>query len=109
MQDTQSFTHREILAVLSGTVVGLFLAALDQTITAAALPVIGRDLGGAEHLSWVVAAYLLTSTAATPIYGKLSDLYGRKLMLQVAIVIFLAASILCGVATTMGQLIAFRA
>ena len=65
---------------------GMFLAALDQTIVATALPHIAADLSGTEHLSWIVSSYLLTSTAATPIYGKLSDLYGRKLMLQVAIV-----------------------
>jgi EmrB/QacA subfamily drug resistance transporter len=88
---------------------GMFLAALDQTIVATALPRMSADLHGVEHLSWVVSAYLLTSTAATPIYGKLSDLYGRKIMLQIAICGFLLASILCGLANTMGQLIAFRA
>jgi EmrB/QacA subfamily drug resistance transporter len=88
---------------------GMFLSALDQTIVATALPRIAADLQGVAHLSWIVSAYLLTSTAATPIYGKLSDLYGRKLMLQVAIVIFLATSLLCGIAGSMGQLIAFRA
>jgi EmrB/QacA subfamily drug resistance transporter len=89
--------------------VGLFLAALDQTITAAALPVISRELGGAEQLSWIVAGYLLTSTAATPIYGKLSDLYGRRALLRVAITVFVLASLLCGAAQTMPQLIVARA
>lgn len=103
------FTHRETVVIITGLMLGMFLAALDQTIVATALPRISADLNGAGHLSWVVSSYLLTSTAATPIYGKLSDLYGRKLMLQVAIVIFLVTSILCGVAATMGQLIAFRA
>lgn len=103
------FTHRETLIIIAGLMLGMFLAALDQTIVATALPRISADLKGVEHLSWVVSAYLLTSTAATPIYGKLSDLYGRKIMLQVAIVIFLLTSILCGLATTMGQLITFRA
>ena len=103
------FTHRETVVIITGLMLGMFLAALDQTIVATALPRMSADLKGAEHLSWVVSAYLLTSTAATPIYGKLSDLYGRKLMLQVAIVIFLVTSILCGLATTMGQLIVFRA
>jgi EmrB/QacA subfamily drug resistance transporter len=87
----------------------LLLAALDQTIVSTALPTIVGDLGGIEHLSWVVTAYLLTSTVSGPIYGKLGDLYGRKLVLQVAIVIFLAGSALCGLSQNMGQLIAFRA
>ena len=103
------FTHRETVVIITGLMLGMFLAALDQTIVATALPRISADLRGAEHLSWIVSAYLLTSTAATPIYGKLSDLYGRKAMLQIAITIFLVTSILCGMATSMGQLIAFRA
>src|SRR5262249_57385099 len=74
-----------------------------------ALPTIVGDLGGIEHLSWVVTAYLLTSTVAAPIYGKLGDLYGRKLVLQAAIVIFLVGSALCGIAQGMSELIAFRA
>jgi len=88
---------------------GMFLAALDQTIVATALPRMASDLQGVGHLSWVVSAYLLTSTAVTPIYGKLSDLYGRKLMLQIAISLFVLTSLLCGLATTMVQLILFRA
>ncbi len=103
------FSHRETVIVLIGLMLGMFLAALDQTIVATALPRISSDLRGIEHLSWVVSAYLLTSTAATPIYGKLSDLYGRKIMLQIAITIFLLTSVLCGLATTMAQLVAFRA
>ncbi len=103
------FTHRETLVIIGGLMLGMFLAALDQTIVATALPRIASDLHGVEHLSWVVSAYLLSSTAATPIYGKLSDLYGRKIMLQIAIVIFLLTSILCALAATMGQLIGFRA
>lgn len=103
------FTHRETLVIIAGLMLGMFLAALDQTIVATALPRIASDLHGVEHLSWIVSGYLLTSTAATPIYGKLSDLYGRKIMLQIAIVIFLFTSALCALATTMGQLIAFRA
>jgi EmrB/QacA subfamily drug resistance transporter len=85
------------------------LAALDQTIVATALPRIVADLRGFNHLSWVVTAYLLTSTVTVPLYGKLSDLYGRRRLFVVAISIFLAGSALCGVAQTMGQLIAFRA
>jgi EmrB/QacA subfamily drug resistance transporter len=102
------FSHREIVVILFGLMLGMFLAALDQTIVATALPRMAADLQGVEHLSWVVSAYLLTSTAATPIYGKLSDFYGRKLMLQIAIGIFLLTSLLCGLAGTMGQLIFFR-
>jgi len=87
----------------------LLLAALDQTIVSTALPTIVGELGGIEHLSWVVTAYLLASTVVGPIYGKLGDLYGRRIVLQVAIVIFLAGSALCGLAQDMEQLIAFRA
>jgi EmrB/QacA subfamily drug resistance transporter len=87
----------------------LLLASLDQTIVSTALPTIVNELGGVEHLSWVVTAYLLASTVAGPLYGKLGDLYGRKLLLQSAIVIFLVGSVLCGVANGMGELIAFRA
>ncbi|HEY0524788.1 MAG TPA: MDR family MFS transporter, partial [Stellaceae bacterium] len=103
------FGHRDRLVILVGLMLGMFLAALDQTIIATALPRISSDLHGVEHLSWIVSSYLLTSTAATPIYGKLSDLYGRKAMLQVAIVIFLLTSALCALSATMPQLIAFRA
>src|SRR3569833_4490817 len=87
----------------------LLLASLDQTIVSTALPTIVGDLGGIEHLSWVVTAYLLASTIVTPLYGKLGDLYGRKLVLQTAIVIFLIGSALCGIAQNMTELIAFRA
>src|SRR6476469_2456317 len=87
----------------------LLLASLDQTIVSTALPTIVGDLGGIDHLSWVVTAYLLTSTVASPLYGKLGDLYGRKLVLQAAIVIFLVGSALCGLAQGMTELIAFRA
>src|SRR3954454_17018541 len=86
----------------------LLLAALDQTIVSTALPTIVGELGGIEHLSWVVTAYLLSSTVAGPLYGKLGDLYGRKTILQGAIVIFLVGSVLCGLARGMAQLIAFR-
>src|SRR5579885_150466 len=87
----------------------LLLAALDQTIVSTALPTIVGDLGGISHLSWVVTAYLLASTVTGPLYGKLGDLYGRKKVLQAAIVIFLVGSVLCGLAQSMAQLIAFRA
>src|SRR5881398_1666392 len=87
----------------------LLLASLDQTIVSTALPTIVGDLGGLAHLSWVVTAYLLASTVTGPLYGKLGDLYGRKLVLQTAIVIFLIGSALCGIAQGMTELIAFRA
>ncbi len=87
----------------------LFIASLDQTIVSTALPTIVGDLGGLQHLSWVVTAYLLASTVVGPLYGKLGDLYGRKRVLQVALVLFLVGSALCGLAQTMPQLIAFRA
>nr|WP_245687443.1 MDR family MFS transporter [Peterkaempfera griseoplana] len=87
----------------------MLLAALDQTIVSTALPTIVSDLGGLEHLSWVVTAYLLASTAATPLWGKLGDMYGRKRLFQGSIVIFLVGSALCGIAQVMGELIAFRA
>ncbi len=87
----------------------LFIASLDQTIVSTALPTIVGDLGGLQHLSWVVTAYLLASTVVGPLYGKLGDLYGRKRVLQVALVLFLIGSALCGLAQTMPQLIAFRA
>ena len=87
----------------------LLLAALDQTIVSTALPTIVGDLGGLQHLSWVVTAYLLSSTIVTPLYGKFGDLYGRKTVLQIAIVIFLIGSALCGLSQSMTELIVFRA
>lgn len=102
------FSHREILGILSGILLGMMLAALDQSIVTTALPAIAGELGGFDRLSWVVAGYLLTSTASTPIYGKLSDLYGRRSMLEIAITLFVAASVLCGLAQTMPELIAAR-
>ncbi len=95
-------------AVLSSLMLVLFLAALDSAIVATALPTIVGELGGLAHLSWVVTAYLLAQTIATPLYGKLGDLYGRKRVLQIATVIFLVGSALCGLARTLTQLILFR-
>src|SRR6478752_3335773 len=86
----------------------LLLASLDQTIVSTALPTIVGDLGGISHLSWVVTAYLLSATIVGPLYGKLGDLYGRKLVLQVAIVLFLIGSALCGLSQSMAELIGFR-
>lgn len=101
--------RRQVLVVFSGIMLGMLLAAMDQTIVATALPTITGDLGGLDHLSWVVTAYLLAETVATPVYGKLGDLYGRKRLFQSAIVVFLAGSMLSGLATSMGMLIVFRA
>src|SRR3954464_12675152 len=101
--------RRSVLLVVSGLMMVMLLASLDQTIVSTALPTIVGDLGGLEHISWVVTAYLLATTAVTPIYGKLGDLYGRKRVLQVAIVIFLLGSALCGAAQGMTELILFRA
>ena len=106
---TGRLTTRQLQLVFAGLMSGVLLAALDQTIVATALPTIVGDLGGLSHLSWVVTAYLLASTTSTPLYGKISDLYGRKTVFQAAIVIFLVGSALSGLAQSMGQLIAFRA
>ncbi|MEV8516406.1 MDR family MFS transporter [Dactylosporangium sp. NPDC051484] len=97
------------MVVLLGLMSGMFVAALDQNIVTTALPTIVSDLGGLAQLSWVVTAYLLASTVATPIYGKLGDLYGRKLLFQIAIGIFLLGSVLSGLAGSMSQMVAFRA
>jgi EmrB/QacA subfamily drug resistance transporter len=105
----QYFSHRQIIVILFGVMAGMLLFALDQGIVGTALPRIVSELGGLDKLSWVVTAYLLTSTASTPLWGKISDLYGRRLIFQVAIGIFLAGSMLAGLSQNMGQLIAFRA
>ena len=103
------FTIGRILAIYSGLMVTLLLAALDQTIVATALPRIVGDLGGITQYSWVFTAYMLTSTVTVPLYGKLGDAYGRKNLFLFAIVVFLVGSALCGLATTMTQLVVFRA
>jgi EmrB/QacA subfamily drug resistance transporter len=95
--------------IFTGLMLAMVLASLDQTIVATALPTIVGDLGGLNALAWVVTAYLLTSTISTPLYGKLGDQFGRKIVFQVAIVIFLVGSALCGTASGIGQLIAYRA
>jgi EmrB/QacA subfamily drug resistance transporter len=103
------FSHREIMHMLSGTMLGMFLGAIDQTIVATALPAMAGELHGMEYMAWVVSAYLLTSTAATPIYGKLSDLYGRRPLFITAIGIFLLGSLVGALAQNMATLIAGRA
>ncbi len=102
-------THRQILVVLSGLMTGMLLAALDQTIVSTALKQIVEDLDGLDHYTWVVTAYLLTSTATTPLYGKISDLYGRRPVFQFAIITFLVGSLLAAFSTNMNELIATRA
>ena len=100
--------RESIRAVFGALILVLLLAALDQTIVSTALPTIVGELGGVTHLSWVVTAYLLSSTIVGPLYGKFGDVHGRKIILQVAVVIFLVGSALCGLAQTMLQLILFR-
>lgn len=103
------FTHQQILRVLSGILLCIFLAAIDQTVVIPAVPAIAADLNGFQHLAWIVSAYLLTSTAATPIYGKLSDIYGRRVLLLVGLVVFAISSVLCAMAGSLGQLVVARA
>src|SRR5271166_2263425 len=102
-------THRRVLVIIGALLLGMFLAALDQTVVSTALPTIVGDLHGASHLSWVVTSYLLASTVSTPLWGKLGDQYGRKFFFQAAIVIFLIGSALSGLSQSMIELIAFRA
>ncbi|AXK34922.1 MFS transporter [Streptomyces armeniacus] len=104
-----ALSGRALWLPMGALLLGMLLAALDQTIVATALPTIVSELGGLNHLSWVVTAYLLAATAATPLWGKLGDQYGRKRLFQSAIALFLAGSALCGVAQDMPQLIGFRA
>ncbi len=100
--------RKKFLTIFAALVLAMFLAALDQTIVATALPTIAGDLGGVSHLAWVVTAYMLAATAGTPLWGKLGDLYGRKRMFQAAITIFLVGSALSGLSRNIGELIAFR-
>jgi EmrB/QacA subfamily drug resistance transporter len=102
-------THKQVMIVLPGLLMTMLLAMLDQLVVGTALPRIVGDLGGVSHLSWVVTAYILTSTITTPFYGKLGDMYGRKKLFVFAIVVFLVGSALSGLASSMDMLIAFRA
>src|SRR6201991_1465846 len=106
---TETRSQRQVLVAFGAIMLATLLSALDQTIVATALPKIVADLHGFKNLSWVVTAYLLSTTVTVPLYGKLSDLYGRRRLFVVAITIFLVGSALCGLAQSMGQLIAFRA
>jgi EmrB/QacA subfamily drug resistance transporter len=105
----KAHTHKEIMIILGGLMTGMLLAALDQTIVSTALKNIVEEFDGLNHYTWVVTAYLLTSTASTPLYGKISDIYGRRIVFQFAIVTFLIGSLLAGAAQNMEQLIATRA
>src|SRR3954464_854909 len=98
----------EIHKIFYGLMLGGFLSAVNQTIVASALPTIGRDLGDFQNLSWVIIAYLLSSTVVAPLYGKLSDIHGRRAMMLVALGLFVAGSALCAMATSMEMLIAAR-
>jgi EmrB/QacA subfamily drug resistance transporter len=104
-----NLSHRRVLIVIGALLLGMFLAALDQTIVSTALPTIVADLHDASHLAWVVVAYLLAATVSTPLWGKLGDQYGRKSFFQASIIIFLGGSALSGLSHTMSELIAFRA
>ncbi|MDL9947234.1 MDR family MFS transporter [Gordonia sp. ABSL11-1] len=106
---SEELDQRRVLSVFGGLMLAMLLAALDQTIVSTALPTIVNDLGGAEHLTWVVTAYMLATTATTPLWGKLGDLYGRRYLFIGCVVIFLVGLALCGTATSMTQLIAYRA
>jgi len=108
-QKNGPLTHREIMVVLSGLMTGMLLAALDQTIVSTALKNIVEEFNGLNHYTWVITAYLLTSTASTPLYGKISDLYGRRPVFQFAIITFLIGSFLAGASQNMTQLIFTRA
>jgi EmrB/QacA subfamily drug resistance transporter len=109
MAEVRQFTHQEILLVIRGVALAILLSALDQTIVVPAVPKMGADLHGVHHVAWIVSAYLLTGTAATPVFGKLSDIYGRRRLLQPAIVLFVAASLGCAVARNLPEMLALRA
>jgi EmrB/QacA subfamily drug resistance transporter len=108
-QQLAPLDHAAIMAIMMGIMLAMFLSALEQTIVAPALPTIGRVLGDVENLSWVVTAYLLANVVATPLFGKLSDIHGRRRMMLIAIVIFIAGSAACALAPNMPTLIAARA
>jgi len=105
----RTFTHEEILPVIRGVALCILLAALDQTIIVPAVPRMAHDLGGGHYIAWIVSAYLLTGTAATPIFGKLSDMYGRRRLMQPAIILFALASLGCVAARNFEQIIFCRA
>ena len=103
------FTHRQILTIVAGLMVAMFLAALDQTVVSTAIRTIADDLQGYDLQAWATTAFLITSTISTPLYGKLSDIYGRRPFYLFAIGVFVVGSVLCGMADSMYQLAAYRA
>src|SRR3954466_10722825 len=107
--ESGEYSHRQILTIITGLMMGMFLGALDQTIVSTAIRTISDDLNGLSVQAWVTTAYLISSTIATPIYGKLGDIYGRKKLFMFAITVFIAGSALCSFATSMYMLAAFRA
>ncbi len=107
--ETGDYTHAQVLTILTGLLLGMFLGALDQTIVSTSIRTIADDLHGLSIQAWVTTAYLITSTIATPIYGKLGDLYGRKKLFMFAISVFVVGSVMCTFATSMYELAAFRA
>ncbi|TAM85790.1 MAG: MFS transporter, partial [Jatrophihabitans sp.] len=109
VESPSGLTHKQIVTILSGLMLGMFLASLDQMIVSTAIRTIGDDLHGLPAQAWVTTAFLITSTIATPLYGKLSDIYGRKPLFLFAIVVFIIGSALCGLATSMYMLAGFRA
>src|ERR1051326_7406977 len=106
---TGALSHKQIMTILSGLMLGMFLAALDQTIVSTAIRTIGDDLNGLSVQAWVTTAFLITSTISTPLFGKLSDIYARKPLFMIAISIFILGSALCGLAQSMYMLAGFRA
>src|SRR4051794_13268025 len=107
--ESGEYTHAQILTIITGLMMGMFLGALDQTIVSTAIRTIADDLRGLSVQAWVTTAYLITSTITTPIYGRLGDIYGRKKLFMFAITVFIAGSALCSFATSMYMLAAFRA
>src|SRR3954463_8764908 len=105
-QNSAPLDHAAIRAIMLGIMLAMFLSALEQTIVAPALPTIGRSLADIENLSWVVTAYLLSATVATPLFGKLSDIYGRRTMMLISVGVFVVGSIACALAPTMWTLVA---
>src|SRR5262245_35615067 len=101
--------HAAARAIIVGIMLAMFLSALEQTIVAPALPTIGRALADVEHLSWVVTAYLISTTVATPLFGKLSDIYGRRRMMLISVGVFVVGSVACALAPNMATLILARA
>lgn len=109
IEEHKERSHEEIMVIVVALMLAMLLAALDQTVVATALPRIATDLHGLNKLSWVATAYLLTSAISTPLFGKISDQFGRKKIFQFAIVLFLIGSALCGISQTMNELVVFRA